>query len=436
MEKTNENSIVETEEQEDIFVERDYSALVSEYKKLYGTLEQQIELFSHSQPAFVDELTQKVEKELPDYPEERTIIIAKAYGILITEDILNAKIYSINDFANDIAALMKFLDKKEEITNEDYLGVITTFREAIETASMVVYKLGRNIVTYKGNDISDDVIKMLLIRRGFFPAFRELLNIYQLADLNPDYRWIINHFSMAYEQLFREKKLTDNVSTYNQLYHKIMDLYPLDSDPVILWDLLLTGLVDIYYENQIELLKPEIKALAERLKEEKKVSKRSYERAKFVASQQGRTEQIRSAIDSILLETLHLEWELTPAKEQRMKKNTEIILKRMAIEKHGVQDLPNPQEYFNFLEDSFYEVFDEYPQLLLPLIEPKDYRNFVRDPPIFMKENEERIKQQISYQLRRHIKGTKYTPRTVAHGFCSLLFELLRDRRIKQFDLR
>ncbi|MBD3189037.1 MAG: hypothetical protein GF308_00250 [Candidatus Heimdallarchaeota archaeon] len=429
------NQESELESTKKIREERDYSAIVNEYKELYGSMESQIELFSQSQPKFIQELTDKVQETLSKISPEKAEIITQAYGILLMEDIFKRERYDIESFSKDVNILSSFYNKKE-ISDKEYLAIITAFRKNIEIAAEVIYNIGRLLVTLKGNKVEDDIIQALIIRREVMPACKEMNETYKVAGITPDLRWLANHLAIALENIFLEKKIVKHHRSFHELYQKILEDYPLGNNLKILWDLLLSIVILPYYDNLIELYTPEIKELAQRLEYEKEASKKSYERAQAIAAQQGRTEQIRSAIDSILLETLKLNWDLTESKKQRLKKNMEIIIKRMAIEKYGVQDIKDSSEYFIFLEEAFFVIFDEYPQLLVPIMEPKDYQGLVRNPVAFIKNNRSRIKQQIGYHLRKNIKGTRYTPKRIAEGFSDLLITLLEDPKIKRFDFK
>lgn len=429
------NQKKDLEATEKIREERDYSAIVNEYTELYGSMESQIELFSQSQPQFIQELSEKVQQTLSTLSPEKAEIITQAYGILLMEDILKEKRYDIESFSNDVNVLSGFF-KKKKITDKEYLAIITAFRKNIEIAAEVIYNMGRLLVTLKGNKVEDDIIQALIIRREVMPACKEMNETYKVAGITPDLRWLANHLAIAIENILLEKKIIQQHQSFHELYQKILKIYPVGNNLKVLWDLFLTIVIMPYYDKLIELYTPEIEELAQRLESEKEASKKSYERAQAVAAQQGRTEQIRSAIDSILLETLKLNWDLTEVKKQRLKKNMEIIIKRMAIEKYGVQDIKESSEYFKFLEEAFFEIFEEYPQLLVPIMEPKDYQGLVRNPATFIQENKDRIKQQIGYHLRRTIQGTRYTPKRIAEGFSNLLIKLLEDPKVKRFDFR
>lgn len=116
----------------------------------------------------------------------------------------------------------------------------------------------------------------------------------------------------------------------------------------------------------------------------------------------------------------------------KLEKNIEIVIKRITIEEYGVQDILEPEKYVDYLKSTWFSVFEEYPQMVLPLIDKRTYREYVQDPVEYIEKYKSDILNQIDFKIRRYnIGGERLTPKAVSKAFVKLLFEVFNDRSVK-----
>ncbi|MFW9852355.1 MAG: hypothetical protein ACFFDS_05405, partial [Candidatus Thorarchaeota archaeon] len=96
-------------------------------------------------------------------------------------------------------------------------------------------------------------------------------------------------------------------------------------------------------------------------------------------------------------------------------------------EEFGVQDIADQQKYMHYILDTWFSIFEEYPQMCLPLIDVKQYTKFISDPVKYIKENKQIIIQQLQFKIRRHTKGERFTPSNLAHAFSHIIYEIVTN---------
>ncbi|MCK4895999.1 MAG: hypothetical protein KAS47_04270, partial [Candidatus Heimdallarchaeota archaeon] len=126
---------------------------------------------------------------------------------------------------------------------------------------------------------------------------------------------------------------------------------------------------------------------------------------------------------------------LTEQKTIALEKNIERVLRRMASDEFGVQDIADPQRYMQYLQDTWFNIFEEYPQMALPLIDIKLYAKFISDHIAIIEEHKTSIIQQLQFKIRRHTKGERFTPSNLALAFSKILFEILTNSTVLSLDL-
>ena len=170
------------------------------------------------------------------------------------------------------------------------------------------------------------------------------------------------------------------------------------------------------------------------LEEKYSIVKKEYQKLDQRKIDQGRIEQILAAIEQILSETLKLQRDLTETKRLNLGKNIEMALKRMAIEEFGVQDIADQQRYMQYLLDTWFSIFEEYPQMAIPIIDIRQYAKFVTDPHNYIEENKETMIQQLQFKIRRLSKGERFTPNNLGNAFAVILFEALSNPTVQSLS--
>ena len=171
------------------------------------------------------------------------------------------------------------------------------------------------------------------------------------------------------------------------------------------------------------------------LSEQFSISKHRFHSPTKGSSDRSKIEQILAAVEKTLVETLKLRKELTEQKIKALEKNVERVLRNIASEEFGVQEIAEPQRYLQYIQDALFNIFEEYPQMALPLIDIKLYAKFISDHETLIEEHKTSIIQQLQFKIRRHTKGERFTPTNLALAFSKILFEILSNSTVLSLDL-
>ena len=201
-----------------------------------------------------------------------------------------------------------------------------------------------------------------------------------------------------------------------------------------MYDLIDTILISKYHEILTESFQKTIERRHQEFEEKTEVVGKEFQSLDQQKIDQGRIEQLLAAIEHTLYETLKLRRETTENKRINLERNIEKVLRRMAIEEFGVQDIADQDRYLQYLLDTWFGIFEEYPQMALPLIDIRLYAKFVSEPHDFIEENKQTIIQQLLFRIRRLTKGDRYTPSNLAYAFAIILFEFLTNQTVQSLS--
>ena len=212
-------------------------------------------------------------------------------------------------------------------------------------------------------------------------------------------------------------------------------MYPLSQGEDILYDLITKIILSSYFDKLMVSLKSKIEQKQVLLSEQLSISTHQFYSPKKESSDYSNVDQILAAVEKTLVETLKMQKELTEQKIKALEKNIERVLRNMASEEFGVQDIVDPQRYMQYLQDTWFKIFEEYPQIALPLIDIKLYAKFIVDHKALIEEHKTAITQQLQFKIRRHTKGERFTPSNLALAFSKILFEILTNSTVLSLDL-
>jgi len=416
-----------------IYEQKDVLDIITEVKGLYSKLEAQIKNFVITQPTFLGELRQQIKMEIGFLSPQKKDMVLAVYGIIITEDIV--KDYKPQFYAEDISALLDAANKKNQITDDEFVGLLASFiicLKSVFSASNIIIK---GLIELGGMGIKNDIIASILIQRNLLPAFSEANFCFEAGEFEIDLRFITALFSSSIEKYFEKNEIQEKAKSTGQLYIEFCKKYPLSQGEDILYDIITKIFLSSYFDKLMNSLKFKIEQKQALLSEQLSISKHQFHIPTQVSSSYSNIEQILSAVEKTLFETLKLHKELTEQKIKALEKNIERVLRRMAIEEFGVQDIANPQQYMQYLQDAWFNIFDEYPQMALPFIDIKLYAKFISDHKALIKEHKTSIIQQLQFKIRRHTKGDRFTSSNLALAFSKILFEILTNSTVLSLDL-
>ncbi|MHA1684933.1 MAG: hypothetical protein ACTSYD_00845 [Candidatus Heimdallarchaeaceae archaeon] len=411
---------------------KDAVELVNEFQDLYSSLESQIQQFLTTQPVFLKELRTRLKKEIGFLAPHKKNIALAVYGLIITEDII--KDYDAEAYADDLSMLLEATNKKLSCTDEEFLGLLTSLINSMKTAMYSTGVIMQNFIELKSRGLDDDIIIAILIRRLYFPAVVEAIMCFDAAGMEIDNRFVIALFSHSIEVLLQQNKAIEKANTIGKLYLHLQRIYPLSSGEDLYFDLIMQSLIVPYYDILSKVFKYRIELKKSELMLQFETAQKEFAQSLHRQLDEGKTEQLLAAIEKTLYEVMTLKWEMNEERRNRLSANIEKVLKRMAIEEFGVQDIAEQERYMKYLQDTWFSIFLEYPQMVLPLIDIRDYSTFVKDPSEYIKNNKQSILHQLTFRIRRYMKGEKFTPHTLAEAFSRLLFEILQNPSVQSLD--
>ena len=417
-----------------IYEPKDVLDIITEVKNLYSNLENKIKHFIRTQPMFLDELKKQLKMEIGFLSPSKKDMVLSVYGIIVTED--TVKNYNPQFYADDISNLLDATNKKNQITDDEFIGLLSSFIVCLKRVFSSTNTIIQNLVDLGGMGIEQDILSSILTKRNLLPAFSEAIYCFEAGDFSIDLRFIAALFASSLESYFDREQETSQAKSTGQLYNKFCLKYPLSFGEEILYDLTTTLIIDTYFARLLDLLKIKIETKQKTLTEQLELTKYQFASPIHRPSDSSRIEQLLSAIEKTLFETLKLHKELTDIKMDNLEKNIERVLRNMASEEFGVQDISDPKRYMEHIQDTWFGIFEEYPQMALPLIDIKLYAKFISDYEGMIEEHKESIIQQLQFKIRRHTKGERFTPSNLAQAFAKILYEFLTNSTVVSLELK
>ncbi len=416
-----------------IYEPKDVLDIITEVKGLYSKLESQIRNFVITQPTFLGELRQQLKMDIGFLSPQKKDMVLAVYGIIITEDIV--KDYNPKFYAEDISALLEATNKKNQITDDEFVGLLSSFIVCLKLVFSASNIIIQGLIDLGGMGIEYDIIAAILIHRNLLPAFSEANFCFEAGEFEMDLRFITALFASSIENYFEKNEIIEKARSTGHLYIEYRKKYPLSQGEDILYDLITKIFLSSYFDKLMDSLKLKIEQKQNLLSEQLSISKHQFHSPTKETSDYSKVEQILAAVEKTLVETLKLQRELPEQKILALEKNIERVLRRMASDEFGVQDIADTQRYMHYLQDTWFNIFEEYPQMALPFIDIKLYAKFISDHVAIIEEYKTSIIQQLQFKIRRHTKGERFTPSNLALAFSKILFEILTNSTVLSLDL-
>ncbi len=422
--------IINTEELR--YEPRDVIEIMNEFRKIYSSLESKIKHFVQTQPTFLSELRRELKTEIGFLSPQKKDMALAIYGIIITEDIL--KKYEAQFYAEDISALLEATNKKQNCTDDEFVGLLSSFINSLKTVNSSINYIIHHFIELSSLEIDEGIVKTILNIRNFIPAITESFLFFEVGEFSIDLRFVAAIFAYALEKIMYDEQLTSSIRSTGQIYTDFISKYPLSDSENILYDLVNNLIISQYYEILQGAFKKTIEKRHQEFEEKTADARKEFQGMDQHKGDQGKIEQLLAAIEQTLYETLKMRRETTETKRMNLERNIERVLRRMAIEEFGVQDIADQERYLQYLLDTWFSIFEEYPQMALPLVDIRLYAKFVSEPFEFIEENKQTIIQQLLFRIRRLTKGDRYTPSNLANAFAVILFEFLTNTTVQSLS--
>ncbi|NPD87606.1 MAG: hypothetical protein HGN29_02715 [Asgard group archaeon] len=410
------------------YIPKDVVDIIGEFRNMYSKLDSKIKQFVRTQPTFLNEIRQKLKTEIGFLSPHKKDMALSIYGIIITEDIL--KNYEPHFFADDISSLLNATDKKMSCTDDEFVGLLASFINILKSAKKSTEIIVQNFVDLRRMGIQRDVIETTLIQRNFSPAISEANLHFEVGEFEIDMRFLSAIFAYFIEFSLEQSESIESAESAGKLYAKIISKYPISKGEDILYDMINIVLIEPYLTQLDQSLIGVVEASPAIHKEEIKRLEPEEEISTQPAFIQGRIEKVLRIFQDSLLKRLKLGKEIDESWKMQIESNIEMILDWKAVNEFGKKDLDEQQHYLRYLFDIWFEVFEEYPQMSLPIIEIEQFTKFIDDPDIFMEETKKAIKHKLTSILQEKTKDDGFTPRSLAVAFTSVSFELLTNPEV------
>ena len=408
--------------------------IIGEFRNMYSKLDSKIKQFVRTQPTFLNEIRQKLKTDIGFLSPQKKDMALSIYGIIITEDIL--KNYEPHFFAEDISGLLDATDKKMSCTDDEFVGLLASFINILKTIRNSTDIIIQNMAELKQHGIPNGIIETILIQRNFSPALSEANLHFEVGEFEIDYRFLAAVFAYFIEISLENSEFLEAAESAGKLYSKTISKYPISKGEDVLYDMINSILIEPYYAqlsqtlSKIERITPSIS------REEIKITKPEEEVSSQPAFIQGRIEKVMKILNDSLTKKLKLGKEVDESWKMQIESNIEMILDWKAVNEFGKKDLDDSKHYLRYLFEIWFEVFEEYPQMSLPIIDIEQFTKFIDDPELFMEETKKSITQKLTDILIVKTKDDGLTPRSLAVAFTSISFELLTNPEVLAITFR
>jgi len=405
---------------------------VNQFKTLFNYFNANYRDFIMNQPTFLSEIRKKLKMEIGFLSPQKKEICLAVYGILLTEDLIEE--YSEFHYAEDISTLLDATNKKDKCTEDEFVGLLTSFVHCIKMSAKALDVILENLCLIKIKEKDRDLNEMLLIKNNFLPALSEACLEFEVGEFQVDLRFITAIF--AY--LIEKKVLTDssdkNLKSISYYYNVIKSKYPLSEGEDIYYDLIRTQLVVPYYPEIEKFILPKIESLSlQQLLS--KIDKQ--EEIGEITSEDEKSEihPIITFVSEIVEEVLNQNQAINSAKKQHIERNIAYLLMKSSTENEMFIG-PTSRGVLIEIIDIWFILFSLYPQLALHLVNLSDYADYTENPENYLQTNRRKIMQQLNIKFRRYINSDEISIDNIAKAFAKILIEILSNPTTKTIDFQ
>ncbi|MFW9853031.1 MAG: hypothetical protein ACFFDS_08815, partial [Candidatus Thorarchaeota archaeon] len=288
---------------------KDVVDILSEFQNLFSKLESNIKHFIVSQPTFLIELRRKIKTDIGFLSPQKKDMALAIFGIIVTEDII--KKYEPIFFAEDISALMDATDKKTSCTDDEFIGLLTSFLNSLKAVTHSINIIVNNFISLKSLNLEDKTLKQILIQRHFSTALTEANLCFEVGEFKIDLRFIVSIFAHIIEKLLEENEIIEEVKSAGVIYEEIIKTYPLEEGEDILYDIININIIESYYNQISQAFKSKIQKRLDTVQEKQAEIQRELQKPQEQQTDQGRIEQILASIEQSLYEVMKIQREMT-----------------------------------------------------------------------------------------------------------------------------
>ena len=407
------------------YIPKDVVDIIGEFRNMYSKLDSKIKQFVRTQPTFLNEIRQKLKTDIAFLSPQKKDMALSIYGIIITEDIL--KNYEPHFFAEDISSLLNATDKKMSCTDDEFVGLLASFMNILRSTKRSTDIILQNYSKLKQIGIQRDVIETLLIQRNFSPALTEGNLHFEVGEFEIDLRFIAAIFGYFLEFTLEQNEIIESTESAGKLYTNIIAKYPISKGEDILFDMINITLIEPYLA-QIDQILPSLEEIDTTIPVTEEIEAITEEETTTQpAFIQGRIEKVLKLFQDSLQKKLKLGKEVDESWKIQIESNIEMILDWKAVNEFGKKDLEDTNNYLRYLFDIWFEIFDVYPQMSLPIVEIEQFTKFIDDPKVFMEETKKAITSKLTSIVHDKTKDDGFNPRSLAIAFTEISFELLTN---------
>ena len=410
------------------FIAKDVVDIISEFRNMYSKLDSKIKQFVRTQPTFLNEIRQKLKTEIGFLSPQKKDMALSIYGIIITEDIL--KNYEPQFFAEDISSLLDATDKKMSCTDDEFVGLLASFINGLKSIKDSTEVIIQNFSELKRKNIQNDIIESLLNKRNYSPALSEANLHFEVGEFEIDIRFIAAMFAYFTENILVQSEIIEISESAGKIYKKIISKYPISKGEDIVYDLVNIVLIEPYFTQLQQII---TRITEDQITVHKETVDRREQEEEAPAQPafiQGRMEKVLKILQDSLSKRLRLGKKVEESWKMQVENNIEMILDWKAVNEFGKKDLDDTHNYLRYLFDIWFEIFEEHPQMSIPIINIEQFTKYIDNPEKFMEETKNAITSKLKEIIDEKTRDEGYSPRSLAVAFTSISFELLSNPKV------
>ncbi|MEM3563540.1 MAG: hypothetical protein QXR19_09945 [Candidatus Jordarchaeaceae archaeon] len=393
--------------------------IIEEFRAKYTSVPSRINSFRDTHRELIDEGKKSI--QLPVSLREHSEEIIATYYICFIDELIG---FQIEKFVEDLETTTKALGLQNGM---ETMSLLTLTTENLRAASKIPSDVVKNLVDIRGGDISDEVTKAILVKENIEPYFQEMvLNLGSFSS-NVDLRWPVAQIRYAFDHFLRSHGVAKPEKNISQIYREIYTSYPLSEGKDIYWDILYFQLLSPIYDDLVSIASPMIEEKLSSLEIERKAAPILLKAQQAAEKTKASLEMLNSKLETIMYHVFHRGLELSPEYEAEIENAMDRVLRRITLEKHGVQDIRNPEEMMDIALERIKRLMKEYELLILPLLEPEDIKPYVEDKKGFLEKNSDLLDRRLRMKLKRYT-SPKITPQNLAKGFTEYLKQSLKAK--------
>ena len=429
--------------------------LIEELRRKSMSLPSQLERITRVNPQ-IETLARKVQLNFKTDDESKKIIAA-LYHLMRLNEVIDEQ-YGFEDFVKDINILFEILLPKSSVLTKDTVFQISDlYLKLFLDSAIISYATFIRLINEKGKELSDNVIKALLIREEILDTF--LLIISSFEDLNRDldlrffvaavrYRFLYSLYRMkrSIEQRKIEEwkrgregkewlrivgdeppKLVDiELRPIHKIYEEIKKEYPIRSGDDVFYDILFFEIISPIYNIMVKIAAD---AIQEKRKEITSLTSSGLSLQRQIAARTefkaDETSMPRMNLELMIDSAFRITGELTERNKSAIRHTIDTLLRRRMLKLYGQLYIPDMSKLLDVAFEEVYHLLLSEPYIALSVLSPEEINIFMENPKEYVKSKRNTLWELFKRKFRAYV-GVNISYFTIAEALVKIIDEALQ----------